>query len=404
MTHYATSSFLINLDQVIQPNALKYGYYSEATRTWPGRLNSRPTLAHHCRIPISASSPYSSWLEKRSFAVEGDGPSSYEIIANHTSCPAGLNAQEFFTFQSLLSGKATRWITILAELASPNLNMAATDSVLLLKHLSTQLGPADSDNVEGAGLIHTVFKDPVFCQTLLRLLRQKSNDIKDNWREMLLMEVIINLTLRIATLAVQHSGSRDWVPNALQLLETTRQTSLKWMRDLRNIGHDITEVEAAKQNQHYTLWAAVLCKQTFATYLTSMGAELDSEDLAILIECCASAHDSTPEVIKHLPSVLQHSLASDTKLQYRLKKQVKQALTHFGSQSLLQALQHLGLDVDVVEGVEVVSDDDGWVTARLRAEGHQREQKLEYSYLHGTLLVDTEPLTVSKPLCHFCSQ
>ncbi|KAH7018186.1 uncharacterized protein B0I36DRAFT_394922 [Microdochium trichocladiopsis] len=395
MTHYATATFPVGLDQVIRPNALKYGYYHDQTRTWPGRLHAHPKLLHHCKLTIPPSSPYATLLRKKTFAPDGNGPSSYEIIANHTSCPPNLNAQEFSAFQSMLSGKAIRWITILVELASPNLNMSSADSVLLLKHLSAQLGPADPN--DSAGVTHSVFRDPVFCQALLRQLRRKLADIKDNWREMHLMEVIITLSLRIATLAAQHSTSRDWVPHALQLLESSRDITRKWMRDLRSAGLEIVDVGATKQNQCYTLWAAILCKRTFAAFITAMGPDIDSEDLAVLIECSATSHDATPEKIQDLPLVLQQSLTSDLRLQYQLKQRVERALAQSGAESLLAALKQLWIGADTLSDFEFEQHDKCWVTASIHSSSHHVAQSVQYNSLYGVLLVDGEPLTRLAP-------
>lgn len=394
MTHYATASFPISLDQVIRPNALKLSYYHVPTQTWPGRVPLSTRLGHHCKLPISPRSPYAILLAKKTFSTEG--PTSNEIIANQTSCPTTLNAQEFSTFQSMLSGKTIRWITILVELASPNLNMSSADSVLLLKHLSAQLGPVDPDEPLRAGIVHCIFQDPFFCQALLRQLRRKLADIKSNWREMHLMEIIITLSLRVSTLAAQYQTSCDWAGDALQLVETTRDITLTWMRDLRKAGHDITDVAVTKQNQTYTLWASLLCKRTFAAFLTAMGSDFDCDDLAVLIECCATAHDSMPERVQDLPIVLQHSLVGDFKLQYKLKRRVEQALMQFGEESLLGAVQQLWLNVDKVTGFELDRDDRTWVTALVCSSNHHMTQTLQYNSLHGILLIDGEPLTVSR--------
>lgn len=394
MTHYNTATFPVSLDQVIRPNALKYGYYHSQTKTWPSRLPAQASLSHHCRLSIPPSSPYAKLLSKKSFSVDGDGPSSYEIVANHTSCPSNLNSQEFSAFQSMLSGKSSRWITVLVELASPNLNMSSADSVILLKHLSAQLGPADTKDV--AGTVHAIFQDPAFCQALLRQLKRKLADIKDNWREMHLMEIIITLSLRIATLVAQHAASRDWAIHAIQLLESCRNITLVWTRDLRTTGLRIDEVEAIKQNQCYTLWAAILCKRTFAAFITAMGPDIDSEDLAILIECCATSHDCTPEKVLDLPIVLRQSLANDYKLQHRLKQRVERALSQFGQESLLVALNQLWIGADVLTDFEIHEHDKTWVTASISFPSHRITQELQYNSMHGVLLVDGEPLTVRR--------
>ncbi|KXJ89333.1 hypothetical protein Micbo1qcDRAFT_212713 [Microdochium bolleyi] len=399
MTHYATASFPVSLDQVIRPNALRLGYYHAPSKTWPGRTAVSAKLGHHCKLSIPPSSPYACLLAKKTFAngATSGGPSSNEIIASQASCPTNLSAQEFITFQTMMSGKTTRWITILVELASPNLNMSSADSVVLLKHLSAQLGPVEPDDPLRAGIVHCIFQDPSFCQALLRQLRRKLADIKSNWREMHLMEIIVSIGLRISTLAAQYRTSCDWAADAHQLVETSREITLTWMRDLRKAGQDIKDVEATKQNQSYTLWASVLCKRTFAAFLEAMGPDFDSDDLAVLIECCATAHDSMPERVQDLPPILQQSLVSDFKLQYKLKRRVEQAFLQFGEDSLLRAVRQLWLSADLLTNFELDQDDRSWITATVHSTSHQSAQSLQYNSLHGVLLIDGEPLTRLAP-------
>jgi len=116
-----------------------------------------------------------------------------------------------------------------------------------------------------------------------------------------------------------------------------------------------------------------------------------------LIECCATSHDCTPEKVQDLPLVLRQSLANDYKLQHRLKQRVERALSQFGQESLLVALNQLWIGADVLTEFEMHEHDKTWMTASIHSSSHRMSQELQYNSLHGVLLVDGEPLTRLSP-------
>src|SRR5262245_38150521 len=109
-THYASIKFPVEKEKVCEPNGLEYGYYDSVSGIWPGRRHRRASFAHHCTPSLDAKSPFAPLFHLQSFRVDGDGPSSYEIVSSQAGCPQGLNLHEYVAFQSLLSGKSRRWI------------------------------------------------------------------------------------------------------------------------------------------------------------------------------------------------------------------------------------------------------------------------------------------------------
>lgn len=139
--HYKELKFPVALDNVCVANGLHYKYYDHTTRIWPGQKAWDPTFAHHCGLNLPANSPFALLQRDRHFAVDANGPTSYEVVSMHTKCPAGLNVHEFMAFQALFSGKSRRWLSMLIELGSSSLNFSTEATMLLYRQLSLQAGP-----------------------------------------------------------------------------------------------------------------------------------------------------------------------------------------------------------------------------------------------------------------------
>lgn len=119
---------------------------------------------------------------------------------------------EFLAYQTLLAGKNRRWLLVLVELASSNLNFSTEAVVSLVTRLALQAGPADDNDPLRA--IHKVFRDSLFCKRLLEQVDQRLEGISSHWREANCMDMLLTLILRCNAIGSQLAGGE-----ALQLLE-----------------------------------------------------------------------------------------------------------------------------------------------------------------------------------------
>lgn len=135
-THFKSVRFPVALEEVCCPNDLKLKYYDTRTEVWPGRQWQAPTFVHHCR-PNMPDKAISAVLAK----FDLKGPSSYEVMASQTDCPPSVNVHEFMAYQTLLAGTSRRWMAILVELGSSNLNFSAdmTSRLILIWHYKLAL-------------------------------------------------------------------------------------------------------------------------------------------------------------------------------------------------------------------------------------------------------------------------
>ncbi len=385
--------FPVDLDQICLPNGLKFAYFDQATRSWPGRKRIRPSFAHHCKLEAPKTSPFFPLLESLATTIVGHGPSSYEIVASQSSCPQGLNIHEFMAFQSLLSGKRRRWIVVLIELGSSNLNLASEAAVNLLSHLALQTGPSgETDKL--LGTVHDIFRDASFCSALLVQLDQKLECISSNWRETYLMEIVVTLATRLMTLTVPYVGMSDITDRALQILLKAREYTLQWVRKLQQEIYKISDPKSAQNCQTYMLWAALLCKRSFVIYLRVPGRSLNRDALAVLIECCITAHDNIPKDIQELPVMLRNSIARDLRMMYKLQRRIAEAMQLHGKESILSALHSQWSASESKQTRDLVFDNECWLRLTVDDVHDSEPQLIGYNYLHGVLLIDGEPLGV----------
>ncbi|KAI1771547.1 hypothetical protein F4818DRAFT_454673 [Hypoxylon cercidicola] len=388
MTHYKKRKSLpVDLDQVCLPNGLRLGYFDSATKTWTGRQEIRPTFEHHCRLRLPKESPFSALLQSQSFNIYGNGPSSYEIAASHSSCPTSLNAHEYTAFQYLLSGKSRRWISILTELGSSNLNLSTETTVLLFDHLANQMG-ATEKHQRLLGVIHTAFVDASFCEALLQQLRMKIEAIASNWRETHVMEIIITLALRLVTSATLLSDMTRQVKAAFDLLYEARQITLRWVRMLRK------EIYCASGhgNQSYLLWAALLCKRTYASYQMETTQDLDTDGLATFLECCATANDNIPNDITSLGQLMRNAYLRDLRMTYNLRDEVRLSIERYGKNAILVALQNLWPEAESKSIDTIEFETDNWLQIQLR-DSFEGFQVARYNRIFGILLINGQPLS-----------
>lgn len=401
ITHYATLKFPVEWDNgrsgVCRPNGLKLTYCDDRSKMWPSRRGHLSFLQHvKLQIPRSSQSTFSRIIQDIS-ARSVYGASSYEIMATASRCPQGINVHEYLAFQTVASGKSRRWLSILTELASANLNFSNEATMMLLCHLAIQCGPLD-----GGGstfrLIHDVFRDPSFCNRFLEQLSYRLDSLSANWRETHLMELIITFTIRMLDFAWE-AKMPNIAEQAISLLLRARTTCVRWFKLLRVESYKFVDAETAQRFQQYALWAAILCKRTF-TPLAYGPLGLDGTALEIYIQSSIMLNDNLVVKLEVLPQILQHAIIRDIRLSYRLSELV--------SDSILQNPETFRLSLR-----EMWPEDEGsartfsrlklepeapcWISCRTKAgeSSDAMEQMVFYNYVQGTLLVDGRPMGVS---------
>ncbi|GKT60908.1 hypothetical protein ColTof3_08247 [Colletotrichum tofieldiae] len=393
-THYTSVPFPVEWDGgrhgVCRPNALKLGYFDERTSTWTARTRLRPSFAHHTALVLPKNSPWNKLLETKAYVLDGPGPSSYEVVASQSSCPAGINSHEYLAMQTLMIGKTQRWLVLLTELGSTNLNFSSEVTMLLVSHLALQSGPEDEKG-DVLRKIHKAFRDKHFCDRLIEQLCARLDSLQANWRETYLMDVVITLLLRTYALTATNPNNSL---KALDAIIRARELCVRWVEMLRAETFKASDHETARRCQQYALWAAILCKRTYIIH-ASQFVLLDDTALQTYIECCITVQDNLVVDVGALPQVLRHAVVSDLKLSYRLTPLIRNSIVR--SPNIFRtALITVWPEADgrPRQISSLRTEQAEWITCNIH--GHDgwdaRIQTVQYNTCTGLLLVENRPL------------
>lgn len=311
------------------------------------------------------------------------GPSSYQLLANQTLCPQHASLHEFSACQKLLFGSSQRWVNILVELGSVNLNFSSAETVRMLVQLAIRAGPRSS-RTQRLREAFKVFEEPSFCNELAENVRNRLNTIKSNWRESNCMRLVIVLSECLLNFGQCPAGE--------ELIKSAREIAMDWIRCLQQeaLKHSDDNETDSSAIAAYAFVAALLCRRTFANQ-TSI---LSSTDLSIYCEASIALHQNTPASLVENCEI-KAMMIHDTKMAYRLDRIISASLlrhphaldyavtrawpfskTYKFSTWTMDAFQH------------------GWLSAKLGIQGPQFESShtIHFNYNDGFLLLDSKPL------------
>ena len=388
-THYGHPTFPVSLEEVCLPNGLKLAYFDTLTKSWPGRQNDRPTYTHHCRVHLATSSPFSSLQQSPEFEPDQYGKTSYEVIASQTKCPSGLHLHEWMAYQALYSGKTRRWLSLLTELGSSNLNFSTEATSLLVSQVALQAGPAQ--NFDLLRDIHAVFRERYFCERLMKQLSLRLEGISSNWWETHCMDMLITLILRLYSLACNSTI----VDRAFQILEQARQITFRWIHLLRVEMHKATDAESARRFSRSILLATLLCKRTFAAH-DKKGVNLQPEALRLFIECSITLQDHLTDNPATLTQFPKNALIRDIKMVSQMREMLRQSIMA-NPESLFSAINTVwpedeGSASRCFSELYFLSQPGGWIRMTTKVTEHVMQQTIHYHWLEGHLLIDGQPL------------
>ncbi|KAI3327703.1 hypothetical protein HD806DRAFT_519717 [Xylariaceae sp. AK1471] len=334
-THYKFSQGKVPLARVVLPFAARFQLYDHKLRIWVEDLTNPLTLEHLCgiQVPRGLLSILPKTLHPPTII---DGPTSYEIQANQAAAPKDMSVQAFSAYQKLLAGKRRRWLNILVEMSSSNLN------------LSDETGP----RLPGEPLraVHEVFKYSNLLES-----------IRTNWREYNIMEL---------------------VSVGKTVLTAARKCLLEWIGLVREKIQDTKDSTEAQSYARYGLYAALLCRETFAICV-------DSENHLASI----AMQENLLLDISQLSDKLRSILLRDAKMAYHLQGLITSTMKLYRSTvgaGITRGWSSSSLSFEKACSSWSFLDkpNDRWIAATTT---DQCPDRLHFNYIEGHLLVNGRP-------------
>ncbi|KAK4227346.1 hypothetical protein QBC38DRAFT_417082 [Podospora fimiseda] len=396
-THYSVVRFPVKWeggkDGVCKPNGLKLAYYDSITGMWTGRSRIRPSFMHHLQLTLPKTSPFQSIFLEKWYSADSTGPSSYEIAATQLSCPPGLNVHEFLAFKTLLSGYARRWISILVELGSTNLNWSSEATMMLLNYITLQCGPA-SDEGDSLRLVHSVFRNVDFFTKLLEQVSSRLNNLAalTSWRETQLMAIIITLSLRMVEFGYAAKLESSLQRRAIECIVHARNICVSWFRLLKAEIHNAQDMSTAQQLQQRALSAALLCRRTFFVH-PEQKSSLDPSSLEAYVESGIVIQENMASEIESLPENLLQELVFVLKLSRQLEPLISSSIKT-NQEGLRNAFIRFWPEADQMEidSSTVSFEKDGWLRCDINGAGGDSCQIVHFNLYIGTFLVNGKPV------------
>ncbi|KAL3481036.1 hypothetical protein BJX99DRAFT_254014 [Aspergillus californicus] len=384
VSHYKGSALPVSAEQVLLPFGLVLEYYDTKTEKWASDILGNITFAHHFSLNKSVLALLSRGEE---FAADGVGRSSYDILLRQEECPAELTVHEYTTFQTLLTGKLSRWLSLLRELGSSNLNFSLESTMHLVSYVALQAGPMT--NGKTLRDIHQVLDDTPFCFQLASQIDNILPRIRSSWREPYCMEMLLTLILRLCNLGPELAKTRG-----IELLHRARLITLNWCRKLRCEIQGAVLSDKAQPLSTYALLAGILCKRTFAV----MAPEIhEAEDLQIFLEACLTIQENIEDPSQLAPPI-EGMFIRDLRLTSAMSTRILEALTTHGSCMWDAIAESWPDEPHEPDGQRrgsywnSVKDSRWWREATIAATANTRAQTIQFHPLEGHLLVDRTPI------------
>lgn len=386
-THYKAFKMKVGVESIVLPFAASFSYYDQQSETWVGDLRRPITFVHHCGVHIPPCLLDSVMKKLDHPPPQIDGPTSYESIANQTKCPPDVSVHEFTAFQRLLAGTNRRWLTILVELGSSNLNFSTEDTMHLFGNLAIQAGSME-DKGNFLRDAHVVFRDESFCRRLAEQIEKRLQALKSNWRETNCMELLLTLTLRLYELT---NGPMRQL--ALEVVAVARQIILEWVSRLKDEVRKAGDATTAMRLASYGFWAALLCRRTFTVF--DVGDTIDAANLGTFIQGSIALQENRITNPSKLSPTLVNMLMRDTKMACRIQSVIQHSIM-MHSTSLDDAIRSSWSESGdsntrtFSSWTFLSSPHEAWVGAIMTSNMQDWVQKqvIHYNMFEGHLLVD----------------
>jgi len=382
-THYKFGHGKVPLSQVVLPFAAQFQLYDAELNIWVDELINTPTLEHLCGVEIPPS--LGTFLPEKAqihppMLVEG--PSSYEIQANQAMTPNDMSVQSFSAFQKILSSGRRRWPNLLVEMCSSNLNLSNESTVHAICQLAVQAGARLSG--EPLRVPHEIFKYPVFTRRLTETLDNLLDSIRANWREHNIMQLVVMLALRLNSLSPSSACNAT--------LSTARKCLVQWIIQLREKTHRAKDAAETQRLATYGLYAALLCRQTFAV-LVGSESHFSQEELVAFIQATLALQENMLLDMSRLSPVLRNLLLRDAKMAYHLRDHIKSAMMAFRSTVATEITRDLiweptNAETGYTTWTFLSQPDHYWIVATTP---DPFKQRIHYNYIEGHLLVNGKP-------------
>lgn len=268
-------------------NGLQLRYFDNNRRTFVKHFTASTWLSGLCTFKLGSDlNQLKRFLVRTHNEPNGEAPNT--VIASQAFCPENMSLGEYKALATLPFGYRIQWMSILTQLAMPDVDFNKIQTAIFLLQLNLQTGPNEQDTIERCA--HVRLTDAEFGRAMLDQLQGCVSRIKENWESHTAMWIFIFIAARLLSMTTTPALRLS----ILNLLKECREISYQWLARLRSRAYDSPNEEERVQFLQIAFRVSLVCADTF-----NVGGKLlahilsDPRQAAILIEISININNNT---------------------------------------------------------------------------------------------------------------
>ncbi|KAL7900457.1 hypothetical protein HDV64DRAFT_291009 [Trichoderma sp. TUCIM 5745] len=262
-------------------NGLQLHYFDDNRRTFVETFTASVWLYTLCTFKLGANSnQLEHFLVRTHNEPNGEAPNA--VIASQNLCPENMSLGEYKALATLPFGYRIQWMSILTQLAMPDVDFNKVETAIFLLQISLQTGPNKQNTIERCA--HVRLTDAEFGRAMLDQLQGCIFRIKENWELHTAMWIFIFIAARLLSMTTTPA----LIPSILRLLKECREISYQWLTRLRSRAYGSPNEEERVQFLQIAFrvsLAAILIEVSISIHNNTSLIEKDQNELeGIIIE------------------------------------------------------------------------------------------------------------------------
>lgn len=362
-------------------NGLQLRYFDENRRTFVEKFTAFTWLSELCTFKLGCNlNQLKRFLVRTHDEPTGEAPNS--VIASQAFCPENMSLGEYKALATLPFGYRIQWMSILTQLAMPDVDFNKVETAIFLLQLSLQAGPNERNTVERCA--HVRLTDAEFGRAMLGQLQGCVSRIKENWESHTAMWIFIFLAARLLSMTTTPALRLSF----FNLLKECREISYQWLARLRSRAYDSPNEDERVQFLQIAFRVSLVCADTF-----NVGDKLlahilsDSRQAAILIEISININNNNSLMKKDQDELEGIMYDRWVFTMHRSRPMLLDEILHGENSCLDTAIKRCWPDFSRMSEWDLVDSTCSWL------EAVSAQLKICVNLLTGELLVNGNPLS-----------
>lgn len=362
-------------------NGLQLRYFDDNRRTFVKAFTASIWLSTLCTFKLDSHlNQLKHFLVRTHNEPNGEAPNA--VIASQAFCPENMSLGEYKTLATLPFGYHIQWMSILTQLAMPDVDFNKTETAIFLLQLSLQVGPNEQNAIERCA--HARLTDAEFGRTMLDQLQECVSRIKENWESHTAMWIFIFIAARLLSMTTTPALRLS----IFNLLKECREISYHWLARLHSRAYDSHNEEERVQFLQIAFRVSLVCADTF-----NVGDKLlahilsDPRQAAILIETSININNTTSLMEKDQDELRRIMYDRWVFTMHRSRLMLLDEILHGGNPCLDIAIKRCWPDFNRMGEWDLADSTCSWF------EAVSGQLKICVNLLTGELLVNGNPLS-----------